>query len=170
MTTSTVKVEGLKELRTAFRKYGQDVDGKRPTARLNKAYRSVSEVIASMSRSKAQSGTKLQAKMAGAIKPASTVVKGPTIRVAKTGRNQAAFAAFWGQKRRSGWFAARKFDAYDGQHQKLPEWVGISWDVGKKGQGPYAINETIAENTGRIVTDLRTALDAAAKDAGFQIG
>jgi len=167
MTNSTIKVEGMRELRAAFRKYGQEVDGKRATSRLTKAYKSVSEMIATRSQAKARSGTKLQAKMAGAIRPAATVSKGPTLRVAKTGRNQAAHAAFWGQKRRSGWFAADKYKAYDGQHQKLPEWVGAAWSVGKKGEGPYAINDTIADNTERIVLDLRSAIEAAAKDAGL---
>lgn len=169
MTNVHVTVTGAKELRQAFRKFGQDVDGKRPTRRLTMAYKSISEWVANESRSRARGGLPMQEKMAAGIKGSASVSRGAQIKVTNTSSTPAAVAAVWGQKKRSGWFGTKKFKDYSGQTQGFLPWVGASWKVGVRGEGPYFINETIADNSDRIVGDLRDAIAAAARDVGFTV-
>ena len=56
-------------------------------------------------------------------------------------------AAFWGAKKRTGWYADPRYRKSKRQH---PIWVGNSWQAGAKGQGPYALNDAIADNRDRI--------------------
>lgn len=114
--------------------YGEDI------ASINQV---IADLLAEKSRRQATSMGGVYAKGAPAIVGAANV-KAARIRVKATKQYRFAPAAFWGTKRRTGWYAARRFEGNSAQQH--PPWVGASWDVGVKGQGPYAINDAIAEN------------------------
>jgi hypothetical protein len=66
--------------------------------------------------------------------------------------------AFWGALKRTGWYAHIHSPGGRPQH---PKWVGTSWEPGQRGQGPYAINDalaevadTIEERYAEMITDL----------------
>jgi len=46
-----------------------------------------------------------------------------------------------------------------------PEWVGNAWDVAVVGQGPYAINSTLATNRDYIVERYGRSFDELARRA-----
>jgi hypothetical protein len=114
--------------------YGEDI------AELNQE---IADLLAEKSRREASGMGGVYAKAAPAIVGAGTV-RAARIRVKATKQYRFAPAAFWGTKRRSGWYAARRFEGSGGEQH--PYWVGNTWDVGVKGQGPYAINNAIADN------------------------
>jgi len=106
------------------------------------------EFAAEVSRAEARSFGGLQAKAADRIKARSRP-DAAALYVSKTKRNAFAYVAFWGAKRRSGWYNRPWFR--EGGRQQHPDWVGNSWQVGVKGQGPYAINDAIAANMDKIL-------------------
>ena len=114
--------------------YGEDI------ASINQV---IADLLAEKSRRQATSMGGVYAKGAPAIVGAANF-KSARIRVKATKAYRFAPAAFWGTKRRSGWYAARRFEASRGEQH--PPWVGASWEVGVKGEGPYAINDAIADN------------------------
>lgn len=73
-----------------------------------------------------------------------------------------ANAAYWGAKKRTGWYADDRFLGEPSQH---PPWVGNSWDVAVDGQGPYAINPALAAHVDDIVDLYGQAIDRVAADA-----
>ena len=95
----------------------------------------------------------VQAKFAGAITGRGAA---SGARIGLSGNK--ANAAFWGAKQRSGWNVRN-------DTPNLPEWVGNSWDVGGAGQGPYAINDTIAKRTDEILEMYGDAIDKLWGDA-----
>ncbi len=75
-------------------------------------------------------------------------------------RDSAANAAFWGAKQdHTGWNAGNR-----GQPNQ-PEWVGNSWDVGVKGQGPYALNEAIATHLDSYLEEMWDGIDRVVAQA-----
>lgn len=148
---SPIQIYGLAEVRKAF-KQADKVAGPKE---LKAAYASVSKLVATMSQAEARSGTPLQAKMAKAIKPKTSVVRGAGVVVTSnfekgasrrtktdkaTGQKTvtefaarkdsgatmaAAFTAFWGIDRPIGWYAS--FPGATGAKQNLPAWVGNTW-------------------------------------------
>lgn len=70
-----------------------------------------------------------------------------------------ANAAFWGAKKRTGWNAGH------GGRPQHPAWIGNMWDAGVTGQGPYAINQALADHTDDIVDAYSAALDRIAATA-----
>ena len=59
-----------------------------------------------------------------------------------------AQATFWGAKRRTGWYARERYSGSTGRQH--PPWVGASWGAGKRGEGPYVLNEAIADHRDEI--------------------
>lgn len=59
-----------------------------------------------------------------------------------------ANVAFWGAKKRTGWYAARRYAHSTRQH---PSWVGNTWEAAVAGQGPYAINAALAAELQRFL-------------------
>jgi len=114
--------------------YGEDI------ASLNQE---IADILAEKSRREASGMGGVYAKAAPAIVGVGNF-KSARVRVKATKQYRFAPAAFWGTKRRSGWYAARRFESSGGEQH--PPWVGAGWDVGVKGQGPYAINNAIADN------------------------
>lgn len=72
-------------------------------------------------------------------------------------------AAFWGAKRRTGWYANPRYRVSGAPN--LPAWVGNSWEPAVAGQGPYAINPALAEYMPRLLDNYGDMIDALAKAA-----
>src|SRR5690606_27550271 len=87
-----------------------------------KANKDIAEHVARWAQDAARSGTRQQASAAEAIKARATA---KTARLAITGGPAYAKAAFWGMKRRTGWYAAQRYEASTGR--QAPPWVGANW-------------------------------------------
>jgi hypothetical protein len=61
--------------------------------------------------------------------------------VVKPGRRGDSLVKFFGAKRRTGWYAARKFSSSSGRQHK--PWVGNQWDPGERNAVPYLIGDAI---------------------------
>lgn len=148
MAASSITVTGLKEFRAALKAIGPEWP-----KQLTKANKTIANEVAAMARGAASGGAPIQARAAGAIKGRGTQTSAS---VAVSGGKGLPMAnvAFWGVKRRLGWFARQR---YAGQSQHMPKWVGNSWEVGGPG-GPYAINPTIAANLPHILDTYQDAL------------
>ena len=152
------EVRGLTEFRKELKKIDEDLP-KEMKAALKEAAEYVSE------------RARTNAKLAGGVW--AKAWRGITPRVAATSsgigvnNNPPASArmapvAFWGAKKRTGWFAAPKYAAYKSQH---PAWVGNSWQGSSKSEGPYVINYTMAEEEDKVVDMFGDALDRLASKA-----
>lgn len=66
-----------------------------------------------------------------------------SVQAARIGiNNPNAFPTFWGAKQAwTGWNIQS-----EGRRPNQPEWVGSSWDVAVRGQGPYALNDAVADH------------------------
>jgi len=84
--------------------------------------------------------------MAGGI-GASATSTAATLTVRNTARSPAATVAFFGAKRRTGWYADGRFDDRSRQH---PEWIGDNWKVATRGQGPHVINDMLVARLDEI--------------------
>lgn len=129
---SAVQVQGLAELRKELKLLNA---GKTWTKELSKLSRKVSRSVVMWSRGEA---TGMQAHFARNIRGAGGAA-GARITI-----DRVANAAFWGAKQRTGW------NAGNGTANQ-PDWVGASWQVGVAGQGPYAINQAIADHMDEII-------------------
>ncbi len=142
--TSGVYIYGLPELRRELKK----LDNPRQwTTELGRVQRRIAQQVASWARGTAEGMGGPQKVFASAIVGRGTAT-GARIQIAKAD----AYAAFWGAKQRSGWNVRN-------ETPNLPRWVGNSWDVGVAGQGPYAINDTIADRMDDIVRAYREGID-----------
>ncbi len=147
-----VEVQGLAEFRRALRAMDPAF-----TRELSKTHREIAKRAGVASRAKAQGLGPQQRREAGAIGWSGTMT-GAVVRVAQSARYPFANPAFWGRMRRTGWYASKWATSHSGRAQGLP-WVGSSWDVGVRGQGPYAINDAIADELPSIMKDYSAALD-----------
>lgn len=159
---SKIEVHGGRELRAAFR----DVGGKAATKRLTEAHREVATVATDDARSAAVSGSPLQQKMAGAIRPKATTTRAG-VAFGRTGAFKASGVAFWGTNKRLGWFADPKYAAYTSTDQKLPPWVGNTWQAAVAGQGPHSVNDALAAHVPHYVEILGRSIERAAADVGL---
>ena len=50
-------------------------------------------------------------------------------------------------------------------YPQFEKWVGSSWAVGKRGEGPYAINEAVADKEDEIVEAIADGMDRLARRA-----
>jgi hypothetical protein len=87
------------------------------------------------------------------------------VKVSNTSSVPFALAAVWGAKRRTGWYAQAKYAQRGGvagrvirralgRHnngQQFKPWVGSSWQVGERGEGPYGLNDAIASKIDEAV-------------------
>lgn len=145
-----VRVIGLREFRTELR---QLENSGRWTQELGQTQKAIAQKVAGWARFTASGMGGVQAHFASAIVGRGGAT-GARIQIA----DEDAFGAFWGAKQRTGWNAGN-------DTPNLPEWVGSGWDVGVAGQGPYAINETIARKDDEIVEMYEEAIDRITADA-----
>lgn len=145
-----VRIDGLKELRKALR---AAEDPKAWGKELGRANRDGARQVAAWAQATAQA-------MGGPFAHFAPQISGrATQTAARIQIDSTANATFWGAKGRSGWNYGN-----DGAPQH-PEWVGSSWDVGVVGQGPYAINDTIARRSVEIDVIYRAVIDRIAGEA-----
>lgn len=168
------EVEGLAELSDGLG------DAKRSLARAQRASNKTVAVAAQgwARAAAASSGNRRQAAMAGAIQARSTdlVARLAISRAKKWG---AAGPAFWGQKRRFGWYGGwykkqldpQRAAGFAGGRPQGPAWVGASWQPGVAGEGPYAINDALAAHVEEIGVLYSVGYEAALRAAfpgGFE--
>ncbi len=79
-------------------------------------------------------------------------------------RPAATLVRIWGSKRRTGWYAARRYRGSTRQH---PKWVGNQWDPGETGGKPYYVGPAVNETVGDALDLYEQALDDLAREAGF---
>lgn len=131
-----VEVKGLKDFRRELRR----VDAGFPKE-LRRVQKTIADDVADRARSIASGMGGVQAKAAGAIKGYATATQAS---VGIAGGKSAPYAsvAFWGALKRTGWYGHIHSPGGRRQH---PVWVGNSWEPGVSGQGPYAINDAVAD-------------------------
>lgn len=145
-----MEVIGLREFAAELR---QLQNSRRWLQELGKSQREIARKVAGWSRFAASGMGGPQRHFASAI-AGSGGVTGARVQIADPN----AYAAFWGAKQRSGWNVGN-------ETPNLPRWVGNAWDVGVAGQGPYAINETVATRTDEILRMYGEAIDRITADA-----
>jgi hypothetical protein len=74
-----------------------------------------------------------------------------------------ALAAFWGAKRQTGWYGARRYANSAGR--QFREWVGNNWQPATFSGGPYAINPTLAAYVPKLLDEYGDAIERVAKQA-----
>lgn len=130
--------EFQRELRTLDRKLGSE---------LRKGLKRAAEVAASGARSRASSGNRMQASAAATIKAQAEQ------RAAKISFGSArvpyGVGAFMGAK---AW------------PQFLP-WVGATWRVGERGEGPYLINQGIADRMDAMLDEVGREIETLSRKA-----
>ncbi len=141
-----VELVGLQEFRAALKAMGPEW----PRA-LTEVHQQIGRRGAALARGRAS--TPLQAKAQGTIKGRGTQ-SAATISV--SGMGGLGNVAFWGAKKKTGWYAKPQFADGPAQH---PPWVGNSWEVAVHGQGPYAINAALADDLPDIMKQYENMID-----------
>jgi hypothetical protein len=149
-------VTGLKEFRKALKAIGPEWP-----KRLRQVHKRIGDRGAELSRGRAAGLGGVQAHAANTIKGSGTQ---RYARIAVGGQmGGVGRVAFWGAKRRTGWYAAEQYQG-SGQRQH-PPWVGNSWDVAVAGQGPYAINAALAAYLPEAQEEYLRMIDELAREA-----
>ncbi len=139
MAVQGVQIVGLADFRRDLKAVGDAWP--RELRGINKA---VADRARDWARGEATALGGVHAKSAGGIKSYATATQAKVGVTVGDRRYPAAAVAAWGAKRRTGWYAARRYhSSHAAQH---PPWVGNTWDVGVAGQGPYGINSAIAHH------------------------
>lgn len=152
---AAVEVQGLAELRRELRRLENPREW---TKELGRVQRDVAKKAAGWAQTSAKGMGGPQSHFATAIRGRGGVT-GARIVVARPEAN----AAFWGAKKRTGWYARYRYSQSTGQQH--PRWVGASWDVAKAGEGPYAINASLAARMPEIERMYLAGIDALTKRA-----
>jgi len=138
MSGTVIEVEGLASFRSSLKRADKNIDKE-----FGRAQRELGRLLVIDAKAKARASGTARRHFAGKITMRSNrdgLILG--IRDPKM-----SAAAFWGAKRRTGWYADSRYRKSTRQH---PIWVGNGWQAGVKGQGPYALNDAIADNRDRI--------------------
>jgi hypothetical protein len=144
----SIAVPGLADFARDLKAVGPEWP--RKLRRINKE---TADKVRDVARSKAPSYGRVQGSASGAIKAYATATTA-AVGVLQNTRYPYANVAFWGAKKRTGWYRS----SANGRHQH-PEWVGNSWDAGDPNRGPYAINRAIYESLEMIQDQYGRALE-----------
>jgi hypothetical protein len=155
--TNGVHVEGLTEFRRALRSLGPEW-----SKELRKVHKKLADREALKTRAAAAGFGRLQRKAADAIRPRANQ-RSATLAILASKSRPFANIAFWGAKRRTGWYAAGQYA--NSEARQHPPWVGNTWDVAEFGQGPYAINAQLARDLPEILDDYADMVDDVARRA-----
>lgn len=153
-----MKVAGVEEFMASLKKASKDLGTEQ-----RKKHRVVSTKVVEWAKSAASSGTPLERLGAADLAPSATG-KGARLLI----RNGPGRPAFWGALGHSGWYDQPKFA---GSTPQFPDWVGSTWIAGKRGEGPYVINDVLAERVDEIEALYAEAYESALKSAfpgGFE--
>lgn len=133
MAQASLQVEGLKEFRRELKQVSNDLPKE-----LRKLQKQLADEVASKAQGIASGMGGVTAKASGAIRAYATRQQA-SIGVPSGG---IPAVAFWGALKRTGWYAHIHSPGGRPQH---PKWVGNSWEAAERGQGPYAINDALAD-------------------------
>lgn len=136
MAEPSANVVGLPEFLRELRKMDGNWD-----AALSLAHQKIASKGAAYSRAAARGMGGVQAKAASAIGEKHTPKRASIAVLPSRYLDEMANVAYWGAKQHSGWYRARRYANSTRQH---PVWIGNSWEVAVRGQGPYAINDALA--------------------------
>lgn len=137
------RVEGATGLARGLDKAAKDMD-----RAIAKAHRGFAAEYRGKARTAAQSGTAQQRRMAGGIGSKADKTRA-SLTVKNTKGAPGAQGAFWGAKK----------------YPQFQPWVGQGWDVAVRGEGPYVINQLLAEDRDRIEQGfLDASFDVVNKD------
>ncbi len=136
MASRTVHVEGLREFRRAIKEVDRE---------LGRELRQVHLKIAELVHGRAQAATR-GAHAKKALKPKAT--QSAAMVAIKSNRGD-ELAVFFGAKRRSGWYAARRYRSSSGRQFK--PWVGNQWDPGESAGKPYFIGDAINASIDEVI-------------------
>jgi hypothetical protein len=157
---SALSVQGLPSFRKALKELGPEWP-----KQLTQAHRDIAKIAERVSQNEARSMGGVFAKAAPAIRGTGNARNAKVgVKPSKSARAGTAMAnvAFWGAKKRTGWYGKKRSPNGKEQH---PEWVGSSWDAAVAGQGPYAINTALARHMDDIQDAYLAALDRLASAA-----
>jgi hypothetical protein len=150
MVNAAIDVKGGKELRAELRAIEPAL-----VREMSKVHKQIAELVKPIAVAKASALGGMAAHFAGSIKSSGTQAR------SAIGVASKANAAFWGSSKHSGWYAQPQ---YAGGPPQFPAWVGNTWDAGVPGQGPYAINDAIAESIPAVMALYdRAVTEATAK-------
>lgn len=152
-------IRGVKEFRRALKSIGPEW-----SKELRVVHKRIADMVVPHAQSRARGMGGVQAKAASRIVGRANQ-REARIGVSATGGVPFANVAFWGAKKRTGWYARGRYSGSPARQH--PEWVGNSWDVGVPGGGPYAINDTIAEDRPDVYDEYLRMLADLAERAGF---
>jgi hypothetical protein len=155
--STNINTAELREIRRTFKAIKPD--SPEWSRELGQAYKQAGMLIVARAQARALGMSPETAGAARAIK-ASTVGAaggaGLRINVSAGGRVPYALVGIFGAKKRTGWYAAKRYSGSPRQH--LP-WVGANWQVGGD-DGPYALNPAIGESMDEAMRMLAEALEA----------
>lgn len=154
MSGPAIQVEGLQSFRKALRTLDDPKAWSRELSTLN---RTLAKKAAGWAQAEARRMGGMQARFAKRIAGRATATE-MRLEISKKEANP----AFWGALKRTGWFAAGRYRGLPSQH---PPWVGASWRVATKGEGPYALNTALAEHLDDIETEYGQLIDDLAARA-----
>lgn len=178
---AVIEFENLASFRASLKRADKNLDRE-----FGQAQRELGRLLVTDAKGKARASRSSRSHFASQISMSSTAT-----RLRLTVRNPDANAAFWGAKKRTGWNAYSYLRKNAKAHTSVratgkvpgpsagnavryrrapkgrqhPPWVGNSWQAGVKGQGPYALNDAIADNRPRIFDLYSKAVEQAAEGA-----
>lgn len=136
-------------------------DARAWTRELRRGYRKVGTKAAGWARAEMRGHELAQVRRAArAVRGSSTST---SARISVGGRSvPGALAAVWGTKGPTGWYAGwrngqmdeRRRFGYRGAARARPNqpaWVGNSWQMATRGQGPRGLNDALADNQGELL-------------------
>ncbi len=133
MPAPQVQVQGLRDFQKDL-KWGEKVHREE----FKKVHRNVSDLVGDRARAAMGSGGPQASRAAAGVKSRAT----QTAAIISTGgRPPYTLGVIWGMRRRSGWYAAKRYD--QSAKRQFKPWVGSQWDPGEHGGKPYYIGSAI---------------------------
>lgn len=150
------EIRGLKEFRRELRKMDKALP-----VEMRKVHRKVADLVSSRTRT-AMAGGLQSGRAAKGIKPSATS-RSALIDTATTARSPFTLAVIWGQRKRSGWYAAPRYA--DSKGKQFEPWVGNQWDPGEHGGRPYYLGFVVDESLDEIDRIYLEGVDELARRA-----
>jgi hypothetical protein len=154
MAEVALEVEGLDEFRRGLK---HAADPKAAKKEFGSAQRDIAKEVGVLAKAMARSAGGEKAHFAAKINYSSTK-DGAAIGVRPPGA-----AAFWGAKKRTGWYAKGRYSQSTGRQH--PAWVDQNWTPGVAGQGPQPHNDAIAAQLPHIEQQYLDAIERVSRSA-----
>lgn len=137
---AVIRVEGLRQLGRQLNKVDKEYGKELRLINLAAA-----ELVAD--RTKARSSGRQGGKAAKGVKAKATQRTGKVELRSKP--TPYTLSYYFGQKRRSGWYARMKYDRSRGR--QFRQWVGNQWDPGETGAKPYVLGDAMNDSIDEII-------------------